>query len=79
MAAPLSECLESEKMIKINDMLNHYLVIAKKEFENIRPWSDFCAVLKPPKRDLKHIEQRITTNLVHYKINYLWRLRGRVG
>lgn len=36
-----------------------------------RSWPEFIAVLKPPQLNLKHIEQRMTTNLLHYRVNYI--------
>lgn len=35
-----------------------------------RNWGEFIAVLKPPLLNLKHIEQRVTTNAYHYRVNY---------
>jgi len=36
-----------------------------------RSWQEFFAVLKPPQLNFKHVEQRMTTNLVHYRVNYM--------
>ena len=37
----------------------------------LRSWGDFFAVLKPPQANLKHLEQRIVANALHYKVNYV--------
>jgi hypothetical protein len=36
-----------------------------------KPWSEFFAVLKLPQWNAKHMEQRVTTNLLHYRSNYI--------
>ena len=40
-------------------------------WKDLKGWTDFFAVLKLPQWTYKHLEQRITTNLVHYRSNYL--------
>ena len=37
----------------------------------LQPWSEFFVGFKPPQPDRKYIEQRISTNLVHYRSNYI--------
>lgn len=37
----------------------------------IQPWSDFFTGFKPPQPDKKYIEQRISTNFVHFRSNYI--------
>jgi hypothetical protein len=40
-------------------------------WKEIKPWSEFFSVFKPPQWNVKHLEQRMTTNLLHYRSNYL--------
>jgi len=42
----------------------------KELVNSTKAWSDFFAVLKIPSANRKHIEQRISTNLMHYRSNY---------
>jgi hypothetical protein len=37
----------------------------------MRPWSEFVAIFKPPQFNGKYIEQRMTTNILYYRTNYL--------
>ena len=39
--------------------------------KDIRNWSEFFAVFKPPQWNSKHLEQRVLTNFLHYRSNYL--------
>lgn len=39
-------------------------------WNEMRPWSDFFATFKQPQFQLKHLEQRIVTNFLHYRTNY---------
>lgn len=40
-------------------------------WKEIRDWNDFFAVFKPPQWNIKHLEQRIVTNFLHYRSNYV--------
>lgn len=41
-------------------------------YKNVKPWGEFFAGIKPPKQwDLKHLEQRMMTNFLHFRSNYL--------
>eukprot|EP01031_Cornospumella_fuschlensis_P002651 gene2651-3313_t len=40
-------------------------------WKEMRPWSEFFASFKPPQFDSRHLEQRITTNFLHYRSNYV--------
>jgi PRA1 family protein len=41
-------------------------------YKELRSWNEFFAVLKPPSSwSYKNVEQRLLTNLVHYRSNYL--------
>jgi PRA1 family protein len=48
--------------------------------DNLRPWGDFVAVIKPPKEFKYNVmEQRVSTNLVHYQKNYTLICFGILG
>lgn len=36
-----------------------------------RPWPEFFAVFKPPEWTANALEQRLATNLLYYRTNYL--------
>ena len=40
-------------------------------WKDLRSWSEFFAVFKPPQWNHKHLEQRVLTNFLHYRSNYL--------
>jgi hypothetical protein len=40
-------------------------------YKELRPWNDFFQSFKPPQWNWKHLEQRIITNFLHYRSNYL--------
>lgn len=40
-------------------------------YKELRPWNDFFHGFKPPQWNWKHLEQRIITNFLHYRSNYL--------
>ena len=65
----LSDALGSEKVTESRDdiesfMINFWLM-------NSRPWNEFFAVFKPPQWNYGLIEQRISTNCLHYRSNYI--------
>jgi hypothetical protein len=64
----LGERITDELLEEINLLYNQIKVIGWKE---IRPWGEFFAVFKPPQLNIRHLEQRITTNFFHYRSNYI--------
>ena len=40
-------------------------------WRNIRPWGEFFAGFKLPQADCDLLKQRLATNLLHYRSNYL--------
>ena len=70
--ASLSDYLSGEKgrelLEEVGVKVESFRLLINKE---CRTWSEFLAVLKPPQLNLKHIEQRMTTNLLHYRVNYM--------
>jgi hypothetical protein len=43
----------------------------KLGWQELRPWGEFFGAFKLPQMDVKNIEQRATTNFLHYRSNYL--------
>ena len=41
-------------------------------WKEIRPWKEFFAVFKLPQWNFKHLEQRVVTNMLHYRSNYFF-------
>jgi PRA1 family protein len=49
-------------------------------YKEMRSWNEFFAVLKPPSSwSYKNVEQRLLTNLVHYRSNYMAICAGLFG
>ncbi len=40
-------------------------------WKEARPWHEFFATFKPPELNFNNITQRVTTNLLHYRSNYV--------
>lgn len=38
----------------------------------MRPWHEFFATFKAPEMNAEYVSQRVTTNLLHYRSNYLF-------
>jgi hypothetical protein len=38
----------------------------------MRPWTEFFATFKPPEMNPEYVSQRVTTNLLHYRSNYIF-------
>lgn len=41
-------------------------------WNELKPWSEFCASFKPPQLNAKHLEQRVATNFLYYRTNYAY-------
>lgn len=46
-------------------------VLQELGWKELRPWSEFFATFKAPQFNPKHLEQRMTTNFLHYRSNYV--------
>lgn len=55
----------------MDEMQILYQQIATLGWKEMRPWAEFFASFKPPQFNVKHLEQRITTNFLHYRTNYV--------
>ena len=67
----LNDCLGDkgrEVVEEVGVKIESFRLLINKES---RSWQEFFAVLKPPQPNLKHIEQRMMTNLIHYRVNYI--------
>ncbi len=57
------------------DVLNELNVVYQQikvlGWKELRPWNEFIAVFKTPQLTMKHLEQRIITNALQYRSNYL--------
>ncbi len=53
---------------RLNELCEQLKIIGWKE---VRPWNEFFATFKTPQYNLKHLEQRITTNYLFYRSNYV--------
>jgi hypothetical protein len=47
--------------------------------KDLRNWTEFFAVFKPPQWNSKHLGQRVLTNLIHYRTNYILIVAGIFG
>lgn len=54
---------------EFGELIEHLQVLGYKE---LKPWPEFLSAMKPPTQwSAKHIEQRVTTNFLYYRSNYL--------
>jgi hypothetical protein len=57
----------NEIVVELEDLIENIQTLGWKE---IRPWNEFFAVFKVPQWTQKHLEERLTTNFLHYRSNY---------
>lgn len=57
-----------ELMAELEPFIQQLQTLGWKE---IKPWSEFFATFKAPQLNSKNIEQRLMTNLLYYRSNYL--------
>jgi uncharacterized membrane protein YgcG len=67
----LRDLLGDQRAQELSEELG-YAIDQMKTFgwKEFRPWSEFFAVLKLPQWNAKHLQQRVTTNFIHYRSNY---------
>ena len=54
---------------EFGELIENLQILGYKE---MKPWPEFMSAMKPPaKWDAKHIDQRISTNFLYYRSNYL--------
>ena len=63
----LSKAKAEELSDELGSLIERIKVLGWKE---MRPWSEFAAVFKPPQFTSKYIEQRMVTNMLYYRTNY---------
>jgi hypothetical protein len=59
----------------MQDLLEEFLSSVERVkvlgWKETRPWHDFFATFKPVELNHHYVSQRVTTNMVHYRSNYL--------
>lgn len=54
---------------ELGEIIENLQILGYKE---VKPWAEFLSAMKPPAQwDAKHLEQRVTTNFLYYRSNYL--------
>eukprot|EP01041_Mallomonas_annulata_P006355 gene6355-12853_t len=67
----LRDVLGNEKVEELSENFAEYVEKLKiLGWKDVRPWKDFIAVIKPPQMNYRYLEQRMTTNFLHYRSNY---------
>lgn len=66
----LKDIFGEEKAIEISQDIGQLLSLLLG-WREVRPWGEFFAVFKPPQLNLGLLEQRLATNFLHYRSNYL--------
>jgi hypothetical protein len=69
----LKDFLNEKKANEISNEIGYFLEQCKQYiYKDLRPWTtEFIGDFKLPQWNVKHLEQRVTTNLLHYRTNYL--------
>jgi len=63
----LGERATTELVEELNDLYEQLQILGWRE---MRPWSEFMAGFKVPDLNAAHLEERVTTNFLHYRSNY---------
>ena len=66
----LKDIFGEEKAVEISQDIGQLLSILVG-WRDIRPWAEFFAVFKPPQWNWGLLEQRLATNFLHYRSNYV--------
>jgi hypothetical protein len=66
----LKDIFGEERAIEISQEIGQVLSLLMG-WREVRPWSEFFAVFKPPQLNWGLLEQRLATNFLHYRTNYL--------
>eukprot|EP01038_Epipyxis_sp_PR26KG_P014250 gene14250-19123_t len=64
----LGDRVTDELLSEVHTIYGYFHSLFYKE---LKPWSEFFSVFKTPPTNARQLEQRITTNLLHYYANYL--------
>lgn len=73
--ASLVQAFGEEKAAELGLDIQNFLNILIG-WRNVRPWSEFFGVFKMPQADCDLLKQRLATNLLHYRSNYLFLCAG---
>ena len=67
--------IKAKELIEdVNEFIENVKLLGYAE---LKPWGEFLSAMKPPVQwDAKHLEQRITTNFLYYRTNYLFICAG---
>ena len=68
----LKDYLGEQHFKEISEEMGHFIEQMKTlGWKDLKSWNEFFGVFKIPQWNLKHLEQRLTTNFLHYRSNYL--------
>ncbi len=68
----LSDIVSQENLELIRQEVGSFIEEIKEQcVKDIKPWKEFFAVFKPPQWNISSIEQRMVTNILHYRFNYI--------
>lgn len=68
----LRDVLGKERAEELLSELEPFLIqLQALGWKEIRPWGEFFATFKAPQFNAKNLEQRLMTNLLYYRSNYL--------
>jgi hypothetical protein len=56
----------------LNEAYHTFDKVSMLLLKECRPWTEFIAAFKTPQLNFRHLEQRIITNLLHYRSNYVF-------
>lgn len=69
--AMLKDYLGEQHFKEISEELGNFIEQTKEiGWKDLKSWSEFFGVFKVPQWNIKHLEQRVTTNFLHYRSNY---------
>ena len=68
----LKDLLGENRAHEISNEIGYFIEQCKHYgYKDLRPWTEFIGDFKLPQWNVKHLEQRVATNLLHYRTNYL--------
>jgi len=68
----LKDILGESKSNQLSNEIGYFIEQCKVyAYKDLRPWPEFLSDFKLPQWNVKHLEQRVATNLLHYHTNYM--------